>query len=52
MLLALFFILAGIAIGFCLRNGFIRFKAINDYWKFNDMIKAPKTPKKSKKNNS
>lgn len=49
MLLALFFILAGIAIGFCLRNGFIRFKAINDYWKFNDMIKAPKTPKKSKK---
>lgn len=49
MLLALFFILAGIALGFCLRNGFIRFKAINDYWKFNDMIKAPKTPKKSKK---
>lgn len=45
MLLAIILIIVGVGIAFCLRNGFIRFKAIDDYWNFKDMLSGSENNK-------
>lgn len=45
MLLAAILIVMGIVIAFCLRNGFIRFKAVDAYWNFKDMLSSSENNK-------